>query len=193
MSSVYVCEKRFDQQDFFTNPLAAGEYEDCQFINCNFSDADLSKIRFIESEFIDCNFSNATLRETAFQDVRFNRCKMLGLRFEDCDQFVFAVEFKGCQLNHASFYQMKLNRVVFQECQLHGVDFIETNLGNVSLQHCDFLDASFENTNLEKADLRGSTNFSINPEVNIIRGAKFSQSALAGLLEQYQIKIDPAT
>jgi hypothetical protein len=52
--------------------------------------------------------------------------------------------------------------------------------------------ARFENTIIEKADLRTSYNYSIDPENNRIKKAKFSLAQIAGLLDKYNIEIDKA-
>ena len=44
---------------------------------------------------------------------------------------------------------------------------------------------------LEKADFRGAFNYSLDPELNRIKGARFSPAGLAGLLGKYGIRIDP--
>jgi hypothetical protein len=43
---------------------------------------------------------------------------------------------------------------------------------------------------LEKADLRTSYNYSIDPETNKIRKARFALLGIRGLLEKYDIPID---
>jgi len=53
--------------------------------------------------------------------------------------------------------------------------------------------AIFENTILEKADFRTSLNYSIDPENNRIRKAKFSILEISGLLDKYDIEIDSST
>jgi len=50
--------------------------------------------------------------------------------------------------------------------------------------------AAFENTILEKADFRTSFNYSIDPEKNRIRKARFSLAGISGLLDKYDIEID---
>ena len=59
-------------------------------------------------------------------------------------------------------------------------------------ENCDLEHAMFDRTILENADLRTSFNYSIDPENNRIRRAKFSITAVAGLLEKYDIEIDHA-
>jgi len=57
------------------------------------------------------------------------------------------------------------------------------------LINCDLARATFDNSIIEKADFRSSFNYSINPEINRIKMAKFSVSGLPGLLEKYDIEI----
>jgi len=52
------------------------------------------------------------------------------------------------------------------------------------------LQAMFIHTNLEKADFRSAFNYSIDPETNRIRKARFSVPAVTGLLDKYDIEIE---
>ena len=61
---------------------------------------------------------------------------------------------------------------------------------NVNLLICHDTRATFSHTILEKADFRTSFNYSINPEINRIKKAKFSLIGIAGLLDKYDIEID---
>ena len=56
--------------------------------------------------------------------------------------------------------------------------------------NCDFSGAVFENTILEKADLRTAINYSIDPEINRLKKAKFSMPGLIGLLDKYDIELE---
>ena len=132
----------------------------------------------------------ANLVKTAFKDIRFKNCKLLGLHFENCDQFLFLASFDECSLRLSSFYQMKLQRTKFDNCGLQEVDFTETDLNNAVFNKCDLSGAIFDNTNLEKADLRTSYNYSINPQSNKIKRAKFSLGGVAGLLDKFDIEIE---
>ena len=85
---------------------------------------------------------------------------------------------------------MKIKKTVFKTSSLHEVDFAEADLSNSLFDNCDLAHAIFENTNLEKSDFRSSFNYSINPEINKIKKAKFSLNGIAGLLEKYDIDIE---
>lgn len=190
MDAMYTEDKTFDKIDFTQNPLPKGEYENCTFINCDFSNANLSEIKFSETEFRGCNLSLVKLHQTALRDIKFKECKMLGLEFGNCSQFGLAVNFEDCNLTHSSFLEMKIRKTIFKNCQLHEVEFSESDLSGSYFDNCDLQNAIFENSILNKADLRTSFNYSINPEVNRLKKAKFSLSGLPGLLDQYELEVD---
>ena len=190
MEREYIEEKTFDKIDFTKNPLPGGEYEYCAFKDCDFSNSDLSGSLFMECEFESCNLSMTKLTNATFRDSTFRNCKMLGLHFENCNEFGFSVNFDNCDLNYSSFYRMKMKKTVFKNLRLQEADFTECDLSGSVFDGCDLARAVFKNTIIEKADFRTSFNYSIDPEANRIRKAKFSLSGIAGLLDKYDIEID---
>jgi len=116
---------------------------------------------------------------------------MLGLQFNKCNEFAFFIEVDKCQLNHSSFFKRKLSKIAFNKTKLQEVDFTECNLSSAVFNDCDLQNAIFKNTNLQNADFRSSTNFTIDPENNKIKGAKFTLDTVVGLLTKYNIKIEP--
>ena len=188
--SPMIYDKEFKNIDFKIDLLLEVEFENCTFINCNFSGIDLSDVIFYESEFLDCDLSNVKLLNTAFQEVSFKNCKLLGLRFDECKPFLLAFSFDSCTLNYSSFYQLKIPKTSFKRSTLLEVDFTEADLQYSNFHTCDLSAALFENTILENADFRDSRNFNIHPEANYIRNAKFSADSLLGLLFKYEIHVD---
>ena len=182
-------QQLFSKEDFTKTPLPLGEYDNCNFRNCNFTGSDLSGIRFMDCTFAGCDLSNTKVVKSSFQETAFKECKMLGFHFDQCDQLGLTVRFEGCQLDHSSFYQVKLNHSVFLNTSLQEVDFSEADLRNAILDQCDLLNATFDNTNLERANLSSALNYAIDPENNRIQGAKFSLPMVVGLLNKYQIVI----
>jgi uncharacterized protein YjbI with pentapeptide repeats len=131
----------------------------------------------------------ANLKSTSFRDARFKDCKLLGLRFDECDNFLLSFNFENCIVNFSSFYGLKLKGVKFKGCKLEQVDFAGSDLRNSRFQECDLSGANFGNTNLESSDLQTAANFSIDPEANRIYKAKFSIQNITGLLDKYTIII----
>ena len=150
----YINDKSFPGIDFTQESLAKSEYENCIFNNCNFEGCDLSDFKFIDSTFNECNLSLSKLIKTIFRDVQFKDCKMLGLRFDTCNEFGLSFPFDGCQLNHSSFYKTRIKKTVLKNSLLHEVDFTETDLTGAVFQNCNLEQAVFDHTILEKVDFR---------------------------------------
>jgi len=190
MNKTFTDNQTFQGVDFTTQTLNKGDYENCTFVNCAFSNLDLSGINFIECIFKNCDLSMAQTVKTVFRDVKFFECKLLGLRFEGRNDFLFSVDFEACQLNLSSFFKRTLKKARFQDCILREVDFTEADLTNSTFDNCDLSGAIFADSILEKVDFRTSYNYSINPERNRIKKAKFSIPGVLGLLDKYEIEIE---
>jgi fluoroquinolone resistance protein len=115
---------------------------------------------------------------------------LLGLHFEESNNLIITFEFDGCTLDLASFYKLKLRKTIFKNSKIIEADFSETDLSNSSFINCDLYRTLFKNTNLEGVDFRTSFNYSIDPELNRIKNAKFSLPGIVGLLDKYDIEID---
>jgi uncharacterized protein YjbI with pentapeptide repeats len=190
MERVFIEQTTFENVIMLEKPLETGDYEICTFRRCDFSNADLSYMNFFECEFIDCNLSLVKLIQTTLREVRFNSCKLMGLHFEDCNNLMITLDCKDCILTLSSFYKIKLKKTRFINSKITEVDFTETDLSNSVFENCDLRLTTFQSTNLEGVDFRTSFNYSIDPEINRIKKAKFSLPAIIGLLNKYDIEID---
>lgn len=182
--------KEYRGVDFSSKGFPIGEYENCSFSDCRFAGVTLDNAQFIDCEFDNCDLSNATLLKTGLKQANFKHCKLIGLHFEDCSEFLFAVSFSSCQLDFSTFYECSLSQIVFDKCRLKQCDFGKANLNGASFIDCDLRGAIFENTNLEGADFRSSTGFSINPSNNRLTKARFSRENIEGLLGELDIIIE---
>jgi fluoroquinolone resistance protein len=66
----------------------------------------------------------------------------------------------------------------------------KVDLTSAVFDNCNLTQAVFDHTILEKADFRTSYNYSIDPEINRIKKAKFSILGVLGLLDKYDIDIE---
>lgn len=189
MSHSFFDDQTYNNIDFTLKGLPEGEYDNCNFESCHLEGVNLNNRQFSECIFTNCNLSNTTIEQAAFRDATFNNCKLLGLRFDTCNQFIFSVRFANCSLNLAAFYKCKMKKTMFSNCSLQEVDFVETDLTQVVFDNCDLSRAIFDNTILEKADFTTAYSYTINPANNRIKKAKFATTGLAGLLSNYDIVI----
>jgi len=162
-------------------------FENCSFQNCDFSSEDLSNLTFTDCSFKLCNLSLSKLFKTELQNVKLSDCKLSGADFSKASDFLFEVHFDSCILDNAIFYQKKNKGAKFTNCSLIETDFTEADLSNVVFDNCNLNRAFFDRTQLKAADFTTSYNFIIDPDLNVIKKAKFSVHGLAGLLTKYDI------
>jgi len=190
MKMDYIADQKFGNISFGAHPLKRGEYENCRFADCDFSETDLSDFVFTDCEFSFCNLSLAKLTGTTFRDDKFINCKMLGLHFDDCNEFGVSFSFENCTLDHSSFYKLKIIKTVFSGSRLTGVDFSDCDLTGSSFLDCDLSGAVFDNSNLERVDFITAVNYSLDPDKNKLKRTRFSSGGLPGLLNKYDIIIE---
>lgn len=190
MAEKFYQDEVFEQAELSELFSTPAEFDNCTFNNCSFASANLSGSVFIDCKMNDCDLSNAELKETGLKGVAFNNCKMLGLLFYNCSKFLFSISLNNCQLNYSSFFQVKLPKVKFSHCDFLETDFTEADLTGCIFDNCNLAGARFEQTKLKQADLHTALNYSIDPNINQIRKAKFSLQGVPGLLDAYDIEID---
>ena len=190
MPTRYHQDRTFTGAELPTDQLANAEFEGCTFRQCAWSGVDLSNARFTDCAFEQCDLSTANTTNTAFRTVRFEGCKLLGLQFDRCSAFLFAVRFNHCRIDLASFRSVVLKHTLFCGCRLHEADFSGADLSGATLDDCDLSGAVFEGTNLEKADLRTAHHYHIDPVENRVKGARFAVEGLPGLLGRFKVVVE---
>lgn len=182
--------KAFTSTEVGGEGLQATEYDGCTFDHLDLKNADLSKKTFVECVFRDCDLSLVQLERTSFRVVRFERCKLLGARFDSCHTFLLAFTFDACILDLATFHGLRLKGTKFDRCRMRETDLSSADFTNGSFAGCDLGAAVFDGTVLEGTDFRGASNYSIDPATNRIRKARFSRDGVAGLLDRTGIIIE---
>lgn len=188
MESEYDLE--FKKIDFTKGIEKAMEYDQCTFLQCNFSEVNLSSRRFIDCDFIECNLSGATVDQTAFQNCQFKECKMLGVNFQNTNPFLLQVQFEGCQLSHSIFYKLSLKNTSFTGCELSHCDFSEAKLQNSNFNFSTFNRTLFDQTHLENSDVRETNGFYLDITNNFVTGLKIDKDSALGLLQKFNLKVE---
>jgi len=181
--------KTFEKIVYAEKVVKGREFQSCIFNNCDFSNSDFSYNKFLDCTFNGCNLSLMKLHGTTLNNTAFKNCKILGVNFSECDDFLFTVRFENCVLNYASFMGKKMAKTKFVQTDLKEVSFAETNLTGSVFDQTDLTGAIFNNTNLTLANLVTAYNYAIDPQLNIIKKASFSLQDLPGLLTRFNIKI----
>lgn len=190
MENLFNTHKTFEKVSFIDKKVNNSEFEDCVFKNCDFSNSDFSNNSFMDCEFIDCNLSMIQLVGTSLKTVHFKDCKLLGIQFNTCNDFLFDVSFQECVLDYSSFANRKMPKTKFDSCSMKEVSFIGCNLTSSVFENCNLDNAVFNDTQLAGVDFRTAYNYKIDPEFNPMKKAKFSNQGIVGLLDKYDIKIE---
>ena len=190
MNLSFIADKTFKGLLYTETRLPQGEYDSCIFEGCDFSNSDLSNTHFLDCEFMDCNLSNTHIKFTLFKDVFFKDCKLLGLKFSECDTTFMAFRFEHSNLSFASFYQLSLPQTLFKNCNLQKVDFVEAKLKESCFENSNLDGAIFKQTDLSQVDFSTAFNMAIDPTENNLNKAKFSKEDALSLLVKFNIIID---
>lgn len=169
--------------------LAPGVYENCQFISCNFEGSNFNTYKFIDCIFDACNLSLIQTENLAIQDCIFKNCKILGFHFSKANTFNLSFSFINCVLDHSSFQGLKIKKTIFKDSSLKEVDFENSDCSHSIFDNCNLEGTLFYQTNLEQVNFLTAYNYALDPELNKMKGAKFSKEGLPGLLQKYKIKI----
>jgi len=103
-------EKTFNSKNFSEKKITGKEFDKCTFTNCDFSSSTITQSDFIDCLFDNCNFSMANLNHSGLKNCDFINSKMIGVDFSICNDFLFSVNFKNCQLDYSTFFQKKMKK-----------------------------------------------------------------------------------
>src|SRR5688572_11633426 len=124
---IYI-DQTFEKLVQFDMHLSNREFDGCTFLNCEFSNRIFTECTFINCTFQNCNLSMAKLPNTQLQTVTFKDCKLLGIRFDECDDFLFDVDFYGSILDYSWFNGKKMKETGFNRGSFKGVNFSNCEL-----------------------------------------------------------------
>jgi len=182
-------DQTFESVNYAEKIINGKEFNGCTFKKCDFSNSEFSRCKFIDCIFEHGNLSMMKLTASTLNDVVFKNCKILGVNFSPCVDFLFSVRFEDCILDYASFMGKKMVKTSFIKTSLKEVTFSQANLSGAVFDQCDLADAVFNRTDLAAANFVTAYNYIIDPELNNVKRAIFSANGILGLLDKYDIRI----
>lgn len=182
-------DKTFEDISYAGETINGAEYSSCIFKKCDFSNSNFSSNKFIDCVFDGCNLSVMKLAKSTLSGVEFKNCKILGVNFTECIDFLFSVGFEGCILDYSSFMLKKMPKTRFSKSTLKEVTFTQASLAGSIFDDCDLNGVVFNRTDLSSANFITAYNYDIDPEINLVKNASFSAQGIHGLLSKYQLKI----
>ncbi|MEZ4670176.1 MAG: pentapeptide repeat-containing protein [Anaerolineae bacterium] len=176
----------FKKLTYSQQSLRHKQFTDCSFTDCGFKETQFEGCVFRGCTFTDCDLSLVKVQNTAFVDSSFEGCKLVGVNWIDADwskASIFGLPtFTRCTLNYSTFIGLKLKKLRLINCIAHDVDFSDTDLTLAVCTGTDFAESRFVKTNLTEADFTGASNYTISPNLSILKKAKFSLPEAVSLL-----------
>ena len=164
----------FSELDSVKNRIKASTFESCEFVSCDFREAEL----------MDCRLT----------EIQFDRCKIVGVNWTTLDwkgiTVVAPVEFCSCDISFSVFRGLRLPGLKVRNCKAREVDFVLCDLTGSEFVHSDLANTRFSSTKLNDCDFRESSNYIINPTENSVAGANFNFPDVLNLLSSFEIHID---
>jgi len=192
-SQQHYFEVLFNNLDLQDGVCIGTEFEECSFVDCNFSCTIFERCNFINCSFTRCQLSLICVPYTRFFGLNFLECKLVGVDWTRATWSEyhkdFEISFRQSILNDSSFFGLTLQGLVLDECKVQDVDFREGDFSHAVMTYSDFTNSLFMRTNLQSANFTESSQYSINVLENQLQGAKFSKFEAVYLLESLGIEL----
>ena len=174
--------------------LVSSQFTDCTFVNCTFVEAVLLDCRFSNCTFKDCDMSLLQMPGTIYSGTHFVDSKLLGINWTQGNWgnnlLNKPLVFDRCVLNHSTFIGLTFQKIKIKDSIASDVDFREADLREADFGGTDLSESLFSQTDLTKADLSRARNYSISPEENTLKRARFSLPEAMSLLYKLDIKLN---
>jgi len=182
----YYKNKTFKGVQLTNETMKEKEFYNCTFVNCTLMKCTLFSCSFEKCAFENCNVSSLLVKHSSFLNVNFETSKMMGINWTQA-AIPLDVNFSQSILDYSIFLGLNLNKIKIIDCQVKEVDFAEAILTKAILSGSDFENSRFLNTNLTKTNFENATNYSINPNQNILNKTIFSLPEAVSLLNDFNI------
>ena len=168
-------------------------FDDCRFIDCDFSFARMTDCRFRDCEFETSNLSSISFDKSKIVGVSFRHCKVTGVDWTTLDWNHYRLGspllFECCDISFSVFSAFVLRGLCLRDCKAHEVDFSDSDLEEADFCRTDFQESRFSSCRRGKSNFCGATNYVVDPLDSSIEKAQFSTPDVLSLLSCFNIEI----
>ncbi len=162
-------------------------FENCLFLDVDFSGVNISKLHGKNCDFLVCDFDKADITESIFEDCRFyDRKTTKGCSFRETN--LRRVIFKDSDISNCNFQRAIMFQSELYNCKGQGADFKFANFTHIisrtqlmaqtTLRNCNFKYASFKGVYLKACDLSGSTFINTDFTNSVLDECDFSNTVI---------------
>ncbi|WP_372407155.1 pentapeptide repeat-containing protein [Streptomyces luteireticuli] len=158
-----VTEFQYADQDLRELDLADTHLLDGRIQRVQTQRAKLHEVRADSVQFSDCDLSSLKWSDSKLSRVTFSNCKLMGALFEEVA--LENVLFENCKFDYATLDRVRASGpVIFSKCTLRETTIRASDFSSVVFEACDLRLAEFEGGKYRDCDLRGN-------DLTTVRGA----------------------
>ena len=139
-------------------------------------------VKVVDSQFVDTQLISSKIIGVDWTMAGWDR--------NDAFQIHQPIRFYDCILNYSVFIGLQLDNLQLEKCIAREVDFSDAGLKKAAFCATDLENAIFRNTDLSESNFVGALNYAISPQLNKLKGAKFSLPEAVSLLYGLDIIIE---
>lgn len=133
--------KYFNEQQYQEYFIYDARISHCHFVQCDFSQAELNNIEFVNCIFESCRFISTKITKSEFESCRFKDCNFTGLEIEKST--LIDNHFENSRFNLSNIMLSSLYEQRFTTCSLEQVDFLRNRLIGMCFDSCEMKQLSF--------------------------------------------------
>lgn len=169
-------------------PLSGTQLMEGRIIGLTTQRARLEEVRLHSVEFSDCDLSGLRWEDSKLSRVTFTDCKLLGAAWEGIT--LDDVVFERCRLDLAVFTRVRaIGAVIFSSCSLREARFSAADLSDVAFDECDLHLMEFDGGTYRGCDLRGNDLSSLRG-VSALKKIIVDRPQLQGLAEAFAAELE---
>ncbi|WP_433373811.1 pentapeptide repeat-containing protein [Streptosporangium sp. CA-115845] len=143
----------------------------------------LEELRLHSVEFSDCDLSGLRWEDSKLSRVTFTDCKLLGAAWENVT--LDDVVFERCKLDYTAVTRLRaVGPVIFTGCSLREARFVGSDLSDVAFDECDLHLTEFDGGTYRGCDLRGNDLSGLRG-VSALKKIIIDRSQLQGLAQAF--------
>ena len=185
MPTVLSPHNAYENRTFPTQGVAdlrGAQFENCTFVEIDFSEATLQGAHFQDCLFQRCDLSRANLTGAQIQGVIFESCRLMGVNWSAAVGLLLAFHFVDCNAGFSIFHGVDLRGCQFSTSKLAQSDFQQSDLSGLSFEGCDLSGASFIGTRLHRADFSGARGVFLEPARCALKDTRLDMASALGVL-----------
>ncbi|WP_261435523.1 pentapeptide repeat-containing protein [Serratia ficaria] len=160
----------FTCQSVDTFHLMQGEFRQCQFIDCTFSQAMLENCLFEYCQFENCTFTTIAFNACTLRKSRFTDCRIIEGRIDETR--LEQVSFDGLRTEALTSQGAQWQGCLFDRAQMNGATFTGGMQESCSYSDCDLTRVALRHTTLTGCILKGCCmRYGIMDESEFIKGS----------------------